>query len=140
VADSVEGGAGMSAHKYGLVSPCKNCPFRTDIKPYITAARAADILRSQGEFHCHKTITIGAEAIDDEVDCDDTFREVIDDKNAQVCAGFLICLEHSGAPNQVMRIAERLGLYDRNKLRMDAPVYRGIEIAIRAHRRKLKVA
>lgn len=44
---------------YGLISPCKNCPFRTDIKPFITAARAKDILSSQGEFHCHKTIEVG---------------------------------------------------------------------------------
>jgi hypothetical protein len=29
-------------------------------------------------------------------------------------------------PHQMMRIAERLGMYDRTKLKMDAPVYDGV--------------
>ena len=88
---------------YDLITPCAQCPFRTDITPYITAERAESILLADGEFHCHKTITVSDEAVDDEIDCDDTYREVTDDKNAQVCAGFLICLEHEGRPNQMMK-------------------------------------
>jgi hypothetical protein len=123
---------------YGLVTPCANCPFRTDVRPYITVARVRDILSSQGEFHCHKTIEVGA-GLDDGLDGDtEHWAEVIDDKNAQVCAGFLICLEYDETPNQMMRIAERLGLYDRRKLRMDAPVYQGVEAAVHAHKRKAK--
>ena len=117
---------------YGLITPCANCPFRTDVKPYITVARVREILTSEGEFHCHKTIEVG-EHIDEE---DETWGEVVNDKNAQVCAGFLICLEHDETPNQMMRIAERLGMYDARKLKMDAPVYHGVDAAIRAHRRK----
>src|ERR1041385_6471860 len=117
--------------EYGLITPCANCPFRTDIRPYITVARVREILSSQGEFHCHKTIEVG----DSANDRDETWGEVLDDTKAQVCAGFLICLEHDEAPNQMMRIAERLGLYDASKLRMDAPVYRGMDAAIRAHRK-----
>lgn len=121
--------------RYRLVTPCGNCPFRSDVKPYITAARAREILSSRGEFHCHKTIELG-DGLDDGVDGDtDHWREVVDDKNAQVCAGFLICLEHDNEPNQMMRIAGRVGLYDRRKLRMDAPVYRGVKEAIHAHQR-----
>jgi len=116
---------------YGLISPCVNCPFRTDIKPYLRADRVREILSSPGEFHCHKTITV------DDDDDDENWGGVIDDRNAQVCAGFLICLEHDGSPNQMMLIAERLGIYDSRRLRMDAPVYRGVRDAVRAHRKKM---
>lgn len=114
---------------YGLITPCAQCPFRSDIKPYLSAARVREILTSQGEFQCHKTIELG----DGMVEGDENWVEVADDSKAQVCAGFLICLEHDDAPNQMMRIAERLRLYDRSKLRMDAPVYRGVRAAIKAH-------
>lgn len=120
----------MSA--YGLKTPCANCPFRTDVKPYIRAERAHDILAAQGEFHCHKTITTGETIVED---CDEEWAEIVDDSHAQVCAGFLIVLEHEGRPNQMMRIAERLGMYDPRKLRMDAPVYHSIKEAVAAHRR-----
>ena len=113
---------------YGLVTPCANCPFRTDIKPFISSARAQEILATEGEFPCHKTIVLGD--VDDEGD-----TEIAEDENAQFCAGFLICREHDDAPNQIMRIAERVGLYDRRKLRMDAPVYKGVAAAVKAHRK-----
>lgn len=116
---------------YGLVAPCANCPFRSDIRPFITAARASEILHSQGEFYCHKTIKIGDPIDEDE----ETWGEVVDDKNAQVCAGFLICLENDGSPNQMMRIARRLGIYHPDKMRMDAPVYKNVRSAITAHKR-----
>jgi hypothetical protein len=38
------------------------------------------------------------------------------------CAGALIFLEKQDKPNQMMRICERIGLYDRTKLDMDANV------------------
>jgi hypothetical protein len=38
------------------------------------------------------------------------------------CAGAMIVLEHEDRPNQIMRIAERLGFYDRTALVMDSPV------------------
>ncbi len=89
----------------------------------------SDYWWDHGEFHCHKTVKVG-DAIDDG---DETWCEVEDDSKAQVCAGFLICLENDGSPNQMMRIAERLGLYDPSKLRTDAPVYETIAEAISAH-------
>lgn len=38
------------------------------------------------------------------------------------CAGALIFLEKRNRPNQMMRIAERTGSYDRRTLDMKAPV------------------
>lgn len=115
--------------KYGLITPCEKCPFRTDIRPYLRPERVDEILHIQGEFPCHKTIKVGDQIDDD----DENWCEITDDRNAQVCAGFLILLENEGAPNQMMRIAERLGAYDPSKLRMDAPVYGSIDEAIEAH-------
>ena len=71
-----------------------------------------DALMRDATFTCHET-TVGSE---------DDDSEMVDGPNAQHCAGALIFLEHQDAPNQLMRIAERLGSYDRTKLDMDAPV------------------
>ena len=110
---------------FGLRTPCAKCPFRTDIKPYLTRARIKEILMTHGTFDCHETIDY------DNVDGDGETSS--DQPNAQVCAGWLICLEHDGIATQMMRIAERIGLYDRRRLRMNAPVYRGILEAMKAH-------
>ena len=39
------------------------------------------------------------------------------------------------APHQMMRICERLGLYDRTKLNMDAPVFGSLAEVRRADKR-----
>ena len=42
--------------KYELMSPCAKCPFRNGIKPFISSARAHDILTCGQEFACHATL------------------------------------------------------------------------------------
>jgi hypothetical protein len=109
---------------YTLTSPCKNCPFRTDVKPYLTLARAASIANSVADgatFSCHNT-----NEFDDDGEAS---------KEGQHCAGALIMLEKMEQPNQMMRISERLGLYDRRKLKMDAPVFDSPEEMIDANER-----
>jgi len=100
--------------KYNLTAPCAHCPFRSDIKPFLTSARAEEIYESldRGGFPCHKT-------------CDyDTEEEGGQEtEKTQHCAGALIMLEHMDQPSQMMRICERIGLYDRTKLKMDSPVF-----------------
>lgn len=97
--------------KYTLTKPCKDCPFRSDIKGYLTKARVREIIygitSEQKTFSCHKT---------NDEECNET-------ENSQHCAGALIFLERRNQPNQMMRIAERLGLYDRRKLDMESPVH-----------------
>ena len=99
---------------FQLITPCKNCPFRTDIKAYLKPQRVEEICDSliykQQSFPCHKTTK------DDDGNTCET-------PNSQHCAGALIFLEKQDRPNQMMRIAERLGLYNRHKLDMDAPVF-----------------
>lgn len=42
---------------YGMTTPCDNCPFRTNVRPYLTKGRVREIERGLvgGEFYCHKT-------------------------------------------------------------------------------------
>lgn len=99
--------------KYDLTSPCGNCPFRTDIDFYLRPERVEEICDSleQGQtFSCHKTNDTDGE-------------ETIETDSSQHCAGAMIMLEKMERPNQMMRICERLGMYDRKKLNMEAPVF-----------------
>ena len=110
--------------KYAMTKPCTDCPFRSDKVFPLHPGRVESILEAitlgNGTFSCHKTVNH-----DDDDDCEDysdsDFHIPADDE--QHCAGALILLEKLDQPHQMMRVAERLGLYDRTKLDMDAPVY-----------------
>jgi hypothetical protein len=111
--------------KFALRKPCPHCPFRTDIAGYLTRTRAAEIatglLDQQQPFSCHEF---------NEFDED---GDTIEGHRAQHCAGALIFLEAQERPNQLMRIAERLGFYDHTQLDMDAPVHRTRQAFIKHH-------
>jgi hypothetical protein len=107
-----------------MTEPCPKCPFRTDVRPFLRKARAREIVtmltRQQGTFQCHMTVDYEkAEDDDGEIDA----IVAASSANAQHCAGALIMLEHMEQPNQMMRICERIGEYDRRKLNMAAPVF-----------------
>lgn len=109
---------------YDLKKPCPHCPFRTDIRPFITPERAEDIcqsLLSGRDFPCHKTT-----GEDDE-------GETTVESDSKMCAGAMIMLEHMKRPTQMMRISERLGHYDYSKLDMEAPVYKDTDEMIDRH-------
>lgn len=117
-----------------LVQGCANCPFRCD-RPiqhgWLGQARAQDIIDTLFErdqtFACHKTAG---------------------DRDEYHCAGAMILLEKQGRANQHMRIMERVGFYDRNKLKMDGPIFdtpeqfvawhNGEEVETEYHRRIAK--
>lgn len=90
--------------KFHLVRPCAHCPFRSDIRPYLNRERVALLKRelARKTFACHETLS--------------------GDGTQQHCAGALIFLERLRRPSQMMRIAERLGIYDRRKLDMRSSV------------------
>lgn len=99
---------------YNLTSPCDLCPFRNDsgrlyVDPEVLEGMAG------GEFCCHKT----GEVVEDE-EGGSEFRPT---EKSQHCAGALIFLEKIGQPHQMMRICERIGMYDARKLNMNAPVF-----------------
>lgn len=108
----------QAEHKpYGMTTPCPKCPFRNDIPAYLTEERVREIEASlvRSEFPCHKTTEH-----DDEGDYVPTGDEMH-------CAGALILMEKEGRSSQMMRIAERLGMYDATRLNMDAPVYESFD-------------
>ena len=103
--------------KYTMTKPCDLCPFRNDDKRLTVSV---DRLQgfAQGEFPCHKTAVLNK-------DDDDGGFEATND--SQHCAGSLIFHEHLEQPHQMMRICERLGMYDRRQLDMTAPVFQSWE-------------
>lgn len=99
---------------YNMTKPCADCPFLN--KPCMKRTFPKNRLDefASGEFPCHKT----AEVIEDDEECAEFHAK----EGSQHCAGALIYLEKRNSPHQMMRIAERLGMYDRTKLDMDADV------------------
>lgn len=94
--------------KYNMTNPCDQCPFL--IGSGFTYKSL--IAHASGEFACHKTCTV-----------DEDGEGIIEPReNSPHCAGALIFLEKQNKSHQMMRIAERLGFYDRRKLNMGAKV------------------
>ncbi|MFE5321605.1 hypothetical protein ACFQ88_23145 [Paenibacillus sp. NPDC056579] len=88
--------------KFNLKKPCRDCPFLHGSSTNVTLAEGrlegiARDLMSGLSFPCHKTLDLKS-------------------TNREHCAGALLYLEREERPNQIMRIAERLGLYDHTKL------------------------
>lgn len=98
--------------KYTQTTPCKECPFLKSMKNGFTMMRLMEFACT--EFPCHKSATLDEN--------EDGHSEFVANKDSVHCAGALIFLEKRNAPNQMMRIAERLGMYDCTKLNMNAPV------------------
>jgi hypothetical protein len=113
---------------FNLTKPCGDCPFRTDIRSYLTPTRVRDIERGlvvqQQSFPCHKTTVVD--------DGDD--GDLVAGPKSEHCAGAMILLEGLGRPNQMMRIAERLHMYDHTKLDMASPVFNTFESMAKAQR------
>lgn len=95
--------------KYNLHKPCKECPFL--VGSGFEDERLEEF--ASGEFPCHMQSELNDES------------EYVERNNGKTnhCAGALIYLEKRNSPHQMMRICERLRMYDRRKLDMDADVY-----------------
>lgn len=69
--------------------PCKHCPFRRDVKPYLHPERAAEIAylsqSRYSNFDCHKTTVY-----------DDDLEDQISTENSLTCAGFLTLRAQGG--------------------------------------------
>lgn len=93
--------------RYALNTPCDECPF---LKGSGFAFKRLKEFASN-QFACHKACKVNDES-----------EFVPRSDKTPHCAGALIFNEKRGEPHQMMRIAERLGLYDRSKLDMSANV------------------
>lgn len=105
---------------YSMTKPCPGCPFTTgpDAVHFLGRRRAEEIrdaLLNGQTFSCHKTT--GGSWVEDE----DGHECYVPSRDEEHCAGAMILLERIERPNQMMRIAERIGLYDMTKLDMDYP-------------------
>jgi hypothetical protein len=112
---------------FTMRTPCDNCPFRSDKIFHLHPERVDEIEEGldRGTFPCHKTVDYSSLDEDGASECRNTEKEVH-------CAGALILLEKLERPSQMMRIAERLGMYDRTKLAMNAPVFKTFRAMRRA--------
>lgn len=118
---------------FNLHRPCPKCPLRTDIRPFLRPERAREIaegLLADRYFVCHETV----ETEEDE----DGEPFEVNREEQEHCAGALIFLENHEQPHQLMRIAERLGLYRPEKLDRSAPVYESAEAFEKACRRAMR--
>lgn len=74
-----------------MKQPCKHCPFRNDVTPYLHPDRAAEIAYAAqnpyNSFSCHKTTEY-----DDEGDS----GEMLVTENSKECAGFLTLRAQGG--------------------------------------------
>ena len=65
-----------------IKKPCKHCPFRNDVKPFLHPDRAADIAFSSqnpyNDFPCHKT-----------TECNENSGNMEYIDSTKTCAGFL---------------------------------------------------
>lgn len=119
--------------KFDLTRPCPKCPFRCDIPGYLNASRASNIatvvIHQNGIFSCHQTL--------DYANADENEGEATETAKTSMCAGALIMSEKvAPGHNQMVRIAERLGMYDWNKMDMDAPVFDSITEMVNHHARR----
>lgn len=110
----------MTAHNlmdFQMMGPCPNCPFRTDIVPFLTRGRAREIADAleHKTFACHKVVYSPRKR--------DKLGRFLR-KMEQHCAGALIVMENEGRQGDMQQIAERLGMYDHKKLQLDSPCFK----------------
>jgi hypothetical protein len=88
--------------------PCCDCPFRRVRGIRLGRARIKEIVSQGHAFHCHKTASL---------DEDDRLIG-----KALHCTGALIFAEKQGSVSQIVRIMERIGCYDSERLMASAAV------------------
>lgn len=120
--------------RFSLKEPCAECPFRKS-QNFLNGQRAREIAEAVAvenkTFTCHKHLH-------GEHDCDPEGDEAYHPSTTdQMCAGAMILVEKLGTPNQMLQIAERLGLRDPNRLLQGAfaDVYDSIDDMAAGHGR-----
>ena len=98
---------------YSMTTPCKDCPFLAKFRRAFPIKRLEQF--ASGEFACHKTCAVE----EDEEGGGSSYKP---QPGSTHCAGALIYLEKRNRSHQMMRVCERLRLYDHTKLDMGAKV------------------
>lgn len=102
--------------KFDIKKPCANCPFRTDIAPFLN--RGPEIAKSLSDDHnwfaCHQTTPAGT-------------GKRIKRADQSHCAGAMMVLWREGNPNIAMRLALLTKMITREQLEAPAPVFNSLE-------------
>jgi hypothetical protein len=103
--------------EFNLVGPCSDCPFRSDINPYLKSARVLQIVGDleTATFACHNTTS----ATKPQPRSNGKFAKRI----VEHCGGALVAMAKSEMFGCLQQVAERLGMWDSSKLQITAPVY-----------------
>lgn len=84
-----------------MKEPCEHCPFRSDVKPFLTAARGEELAyhaqNPYNTFPCHKTTVY-----DEESDDGDMVRT----EKSKECAGFLTIMANELGEEEVTNMYE----------------------------------
>ena len=115
---------------FKLKRPCANCPFRKGQGEFFQLAptRLTEIFEA-GAFPCHKTV--------DYTEDEETGKEMhLFDRRTNLCSGLMALLWREGRPNQIMRVAMRLGSLNPDELDPDGEAYATFGEARRAHNRR----
>lgn len=121
--------------RFDLRKPCPECPF-TKTASYLNGERAREIAEAVANdnrtFTCHKHLH-GEREEDDEGD-----ENYSPGRADQMCAGAMAFVEKLKAPNQMLQIAERLGLRDVERLLPESldMVYDSIDAMAAGHARR----
>lgn len=95
-----------------MAKPCKSCPFRNDVFPFLRVARIVGIIKAPA-FACHNTVDYGEEGNANVVE------------RSKQCAGRAIMLMRDAAPDTFMQASQRMNVSDWTKLDLaDPDVYR----------------
>lgn len=99
-----------------VAAPCGKCPFRSDVPIYLRKDRRAGIVESillnDEDFYCHQTTTYDEETEDMEVG-----------RDSKICAGAIKMIEQSHGSTNMMRVLERIGMYDAAQIGRGAEVW-----------------
>jgi hypothetical protein len=118
--------------RFDLRKPCVQCPFRPG-GVLLNGPRAQEIADAvtigDVTFTCHKTIS------GEHLELDDGEERYNPGRGDQMCAGAIALIRKTGAANQMLQIAERLGLCDPNRLSPEAEgmIYESVEAMVEAH-------
>lgn len=93
-----------------MSKPCKSCPFRNDVFPFLSMPRILQIIKAHA-FACHSTI--------DYTDSEDGNAKVL--PSSKQCAGRAIMLMRDGVPDTFMQASMRMNVSDWTKLDMANP-------------------
>jgi hypothetical protein len=110
---------------FKIKKPCEHCPFRRDVEPFLTTARAEDLGRQlhgddQSWFACHETTGVKGP------------KRVPRAKQSH-CAGAMIVLWREKRTNVATRLALVFGMISREQLDAPAPVFDSMEEFVKHH-------